>query len=542
MPDNAAIDDYLELLDAEKKAALANPALYWFREAPRDPQTGEKLWPCANPVQMEFSKSLAKSKWLLGGNQSGKTEGVVRLLCGIMAFVKCIVDIYGVPKRQLMIRYYALTLQKIEEIILPKLRAALPAGLVNTKRGRGGYHSDTHIFFVRNPYGADHEIHFATYDQDLSMAEGGQYDVVAYDEPPPEPIRKANLLRCMRKGGLALEVGALTPLSLELSWDIAWIHNEIVSKADGKNIAVWWMSTDINRENLNPEAFDRMFAQMSLQDQQVRRHGQFAFLAGLVYRDPRFGPEHICKGFDVRARIRKRGSKAGQVWRGLDHGVGNPTAVSWWYVEGPAEEARGWKFQEYLAEGNSVETNCAAILELDAGLPDGPWVADASIWNCDPVTGMPLANEYHRCGVPIIEGESSSGSVERGHEVIQSLMRIPRNAKGESWLMCPSVGTPRFMVFEDCVETIKAYRNYIRQPASSRRSGDQRGKVKPAERWKHIPDTDRYVWTYGPSGEADKAPPMPDCDPVTGNPYRIAVLSAPALAEASADLALGEVA
>lgn len=534
------VDAYLAALDAEREAARANPALYWFREAPRDPLTGEKLWACANAVQMEFHRSPCQSKWLLGGNQSGKSKAVVQDTSGDLAHCH---PFHDVPQRPLKIRHYALNFGKVDEVLLPHYRDSLPPGQINTKRGRGGYHSDSHTLFVRCPHGGDHEVQFATYDQDLSIAEGGQYDRVNYDEPPPEPIRNANLVRTLRKGGMGLETGALTPLALELSWDIAWIQEEIVSRADGKNIAVWWMASDINRENLSADAFDRLFGQMSEQDQQVRRYGQFAFLAGLVYKDPRFGPEHICKGFDVRERIRQLGSRAGSVWRGLDHGIGAPTAVSWWYVEGPADEARGWKFQEYVAAGNSVETNCRAICEMDAGLPGGVWVGDASIWNCDPVTGRALAEEYHRCGVPIVPGESSPGSVERGHEVIQALMQIPRNAAGESWLTAPSVGTPRFMVFEDCLETCKAYRLYIRQPAASRRSGDQRGKVKPAEKWKHIPDTDRYVWTFGPSGEPDVAAPMPDCDPVTGNPYRIAVPGPRALAPAPfPDLAIGEVA
>lgn len=536
MERSQALDKLIALYAAEKAQAEKNPAKYWFIEAPRDPISGEKLWPCANAVQREFAMSPAKSKWIFGGNSSGKSYGVVADTCCDLSHCH---PYHEVPKRPMKVRHYALNFGKVDEILLPYYRNGLAPGLVNVKRGRAGYHTDSHTFYVRCPYGADHEVQFATYDQDLSIAEGGQFDRLNYDEPPPEPIRRANLVRMLKKGGMSMETGALTPLGQELAWDISWIHNEIVNKADGKNIAVWWMSSDINRENLSAEAFDRLFGQMTEQEQAVRRHGRFAFLVGLVYRDPRFGPEHICKPFDVRERIRKMGHKAGQVYRGLDHGIGAPTAVSWWYVEGRSGEARGWKFQEFLAEGNNVATNCALIRDMDAGLPDGPWIGDASIWNKDPVTGRALAEEYHANGVPIIPGESSPGSVERGHEVIQQRMRIPRTTEGLSWREGGEVPTPRFMVFEDCIETIRAYQNYIRKPVGSRRTGETRGKVAPAERYKHLPDTDRYVWTFEPSGEREEAPPLPDCDPRTGVPRRIHVPTPWETATVTGDLALG---
>jgi hypothetical protein len=298
------------------------------------------------------------------------------------------------------------------------------------------------------------------------------------------------------------------------------------------NIAVWIMATDENRANLSDEAFIREFGGMTELEQKTRRYGQFAFLSGLVYQDPRFEPRyHVCETFRgerirdcwhaKRLVLEALADGGGRVWRGLDHGIGNPTAVSWFFLRGKGKDSRAYKFQEYLQDGLTIASNCKAILELDAGLPKGPWMADPSIWQRDDVTGMVKADIYYQCGVPITK---ANNDVEFGHEIVQQMFRIPRDEDGNSWRENPCVATPRLMFFSNCVESIGAIQGYIRKSAASRRGGDDRAKVPPCEQNKHLPDTERYVMTQFPTGEARPAPPLPEIDKVTGNPRSIAIV------------------
>jgi len=73
-------------------------------------------------------------------------------------------------------------------------------------------------------------------------------------------------------------------------------------------------------------------------------------------------------------------------------------------------------------------------------------------------------------------------------------------------------------VFKCCQETIRAYQSYIWKPPSTRRGINYGAKATPAEKYKHIPDTDRYVLVLRPWEDVGEPPSPPAFDSLTGEP------------------------
>lgn len=466
----------------------------------------------ANSPQDAFLKSEAHEAWAIGGNQSGKTYIVVGFTvqkCSFMTKYRVRVpngdpdwrkwpiewtECLQGPDKTLKFRYMALDFNKVHEIVLPHFYSLLPPALIEMKRGTKfpGYNTDTHILYIKDPRrpGKCHEVHFATYDQDLHKIEGGAFDYVLYDEPPPKSIYKGNKVRLLAHGGKVR--GALTPIE-EIPWPIEWIHHDIVCKADGKRIACFQLPTMTNMANLNEAEFAEMTRDMTEHQKRVRLMGEFGFLRGLVYKQ--FNRDlHVVEGFDVRQRVAEG---RGLIYVGLDHGYRNPEAASWWYVEGAWPDVRGWKFKEYMASGFTVDQNCAAILEHNEGLPVEAWFGDpVSYWRTDETTGTLIVQFYWDNGIPVQKGDND---VTKGHLLVASLLEPLPDEMGKV--------TPRIKFFECLEESITAYMSYAWRRSATKHGEDT--KEKPEEKYKHIPDTDRYVWTAMPSGVPMEAMPEP---------------------------------
>ncbi|MCP4639792.1 MAG: hypothetical protein GY851_05140, partial [bacterium] len=289
------------------------------------------------------------------------------------------------------------------------------------------YNRQDHIMRVQDPRKSDriHKVYMCTYDQDRAIAEGGEYDFILWDEPPPEDLYEANQIRLVDRGGW--EAAAFTPAEDMIRWPVEWIHFLAFDGVPKNGIETFGGSTTENMANLDPEAFERTYGKMSDAEKEIRLHGKFSFRRGLIYKDPPFDRDlHVCEPFDVMDRVRRG---VGSIHRGLDHGIGNPTAVSWWYITGHGEDTKNYKFAEYLEADNAIHTNCKNILRMESrmGLPPGVFRADPSIWHREEVTGKQKAVEYKKHGLRLVPGPNE---LDRGHNVVQNLMRIPRNAAG----------------------------------------------------------------------------------------------------------------
>jgi phage terminase large subunit-like protein len=485
----------LKKLLAERDAAYkADPMAFWH--LPKSPLDGGEI-KRANPTQLLFHKSLARSRWFIAGNQRGKTVTCAREVAYWLGHNH---PFRETPKRPIRVRWYALDYLKVEEILLPRLFDGLAPSLVLTRYGRDGYNAATHILKVKCKYGGLHEIFFSTYDQERHKAEGGEFDLVPYDEPPPQTLYRANQMRLVARGGQ--EIGALTPLQVEIPWDVAWIHTDIVCKADGKRTAVFTVDGDENLDHLDRAMWHEAMSRLSEEEKEVRIHGRFAFLRGVIYKE--FATDmHLCEPFDVLQRVK---DGQGLVYVGLDHGDYRNTAATFHYVQGQGDNTRAWVFGEYFdGMGRTIEENTANILAELGEIPIEATYADPATWHEDPVTKTVLAEKYAVAGLPIIP---SDNDIPKGHETIRQLLKVPRNERGETWYGNYKVMPPRLMFFRDSAPlTVQALLRYATR--SQRTKNDEPGKTVPSARWKHLPDSIRYVHVMHVDGIPHQKPKHP---------------------------------
>lgn len=94
-------------------------------------------------------------------------------------------------------------------------------------------------------------------------------------------------------------------------------------------------------------------------------------------------------------------------YRGLDHGLANPTAVVWAAVD-PDNDVH--IYREYYRAERTIAENCRHILEMEGKTETvrGTY-GDPSLYQRDPKDMSFLADEYARTGIAIIPGNNMKG-------------------------------------------------------------------------------------------------------------------------------------
>lgn len=506
------IDQGVEMAEARKFLAerdalyRANPLAFWHLPAEDfDPPDMRH----ANPTQLVFHKSQAKSRWLISGNTMGKTVAVAHEIAYWLAHCH---PFRKTPDGPIMVRWYCVDKVKIEEILLPRLISCLPPSIVDHRRGRIGYNSQTGILAVRCKFGGWHQVFMGTYGQEAMATEGGQFHLLGYDEPPPFMLYDANQIRRVEFG--ADEIAALTPLQDEIPYDVSWISTDIEAKADGKNIAVFRIPAGENLKHLDREMYNDVVARYSEEQKAVRVRGEFSFLKGVIYKEFKTDT-HLCEPFDVRQRV---ADGRGLVYVGIDHGDYKNTAATFHYVQGEGDNLRGWIFGEYFdGQGRRVDQNCHEIKALLGDLPIEGWFCDPRTFHDEPNTGTTMAEKYFAAGCPIIQ---SDDDVTKGEESVKQMLAVPRNEAGQCWRDNPDVMPPRLMVFNvGCEQTVKALQLYSTKPVRSR--VDDPAEIVRSNRHKHLPDSIRYLYAMEPSGPSVRRAARPVLDLRTAMPMQM---------------------
>ncbi len=173
--------------------------------------------------------------------------------------------------------------EQVKKVLIPKL-------IGNPGQKEGGLIPSPKIkSYKRNQTGVITEIYltdgtsifFKSYQQSVKLFESENYDWYSLDEPPPREHYVA-----IARG--ATDTGApiwmqLTPLSQ------AWIHDELCSRAD-----VFKIHFDIQDNvgfGLSQEAVDEFTKDLSEDEQEMRLHGRFFHLSGLIYKN--FDHRHL---------------------------------------------------------------------------------------------------------------------------------------------------------------------------------------------------------------------------------------------------------
>jgi len=231
-----------------------------------------------NPKQFEAHKKTSKIIAFVAGNRAGKSEwGAFECSCAI---TKKYPDYFPVERRfsgPVKIRIATDRFAKIDTVIEPKLRSMLPHGeIVRIRRSPQGYLTKV---FTRD----GSMIEFLTMEQDDMAFEGADIDLFWGDEPVDRNKWIATQRGLVDRGGLTIL--SFTPL-IE-----PWMKEEIVDKADDKNVAVIYASIRDNKFDIegNPilkEQDIAWFESMLDEDEKATRmEGKFFHLRGAVYKE-----------------------------------------------------------------------------------------------------------------------------------------------------------------------------------------------------------------------------------------------------------------
>jgi len=245
----------------------------------------------------EYLDKLGSGKYtvsaILAANGIGKTTAMVNFLahliwpCGSKYFQQPLLKDWPYPKAVRI----ASDPETLKSTIIPMIHEWFPVGrYTETKAGK------TYVsrFSTDNGW----SITCMSYEQDSKEFESSTLGLVLCDEPPPEPIHRANVART-RKGGV---IGIFaTPLI-----GSAWLYDEIVADQSREAKFRTYVTAEVEdacithgvRGFLNHDDIVKMVSQYKPEDMQARVFGKFQHLTGLIFK--KFNSDiHIIKPFEL---------------------------------------------------------------------------------------------------------------------------------------------------------------------------------------------------------------------------------------------------
>lgn len=233
----------------------------------------------ANDGQVSFHKAPNRIRIFLGGNRSGKSTGgcneLQMLLRGNHPWRQC-----KIPTKALIVAQDFTT--HVNDIIIPKIEEWFPPDLIpENKRRKNAQGVINHLGLTNGC-----SIDIKTHDQKLKVFEGSDYDIVWFDEPPPEAIFKAVWRGLTDRGGICFITG--TPIVEP------WMYDK-VAEADKEEMGglIWYqyVNTRENTRNigegsleLGEQRIKEMESQFDEEEKKARIEGKFLHLSGLIFK------------------------------------------------------------------------------------------------------------------------------------------------------------------------------------------------------------------------------------------------------------------
>ena len=237
--------------------------------------TGDKI----HLKQLDFHKCKKRIRWVFGGNRTGKTEcgavEVVWMARGIHPYrenrkntegwvVSLSRDVQREVAQRKILKY--LSEEWIEDITMNSGRADCPeTGVID-------------CITVRNVFGGLSRIWFKSCEMGRAKFQGASLDYVWFDEEPPEDIFDECMMRVVDKKGDIF--ATMTPLLGR-----TFVYDRIYLNP-GHDDRVWYefMSWKDN-PFLDEEELASIRSSLSEEELNMREHGRFSSLKGLVYSE-----------------------------------------------------------------------------------------------------------------------------------------------------------------------------------------------------------------------------------------------------------------
>lgn len=359
-----------------------------------------------HPKQHEFLSASTPVQAAFAGNRFGKTTALV---------VKCFIQ--HAPRESLpeRLRPFKLTdrapvigrllcpsFQVLESVNLPALREWAPRDLLLG----GGFDKawDKQHRTLRFADGG--QLQVFTYEQDADKMGGAALDYVAYDEPPPQQVRRENVMRTADRNGF--EMFAMTPVNIA-GGGIGWVYREIWKRREAPYITVVQGSIHDNPV-LPKDRVEQVLAEYADEERRAREFGEFVHIGGLVYSggfegvliDPP-SPKQL-EGHDIVVGIDPGLKNAAFVWIAFD------------------ENNHAHVFDEVLIQEGTVVDYAQSIRQTNSkwGISQPLYVIDPSARNRSLTNAESVEAELNRQGIYPIHGQNA---VEAGVQQIRRRMQ-----------------------------------------------------------------------------------------------------------------------
>jgi len=311
----------MRMSDDELRAWMDTPQFQQLLEAYSEDRKATQLahYQLANPMARRVHETQAREVAIVGGNRSSKTDTMMAEL-SIRMTGHVPLSLQGMYPREklanLPVRARVVCnslVDTLEPIIKPKLRWDQWNGAGDPQDGRGHWgwipqhclvggtwekaYSEKNRTLKVNVdnywVGADGSVNsmrgvstcqFLSYDQDLTAFSGSSMHWVGHDELPPSDIYRENRLRTLDTRGQLYT--AFTPPDEigQARADVSWFYDEVYEKGrrgvPGFETIV--LHTEQNRI-LSQQAIAELIATLTDEQREVRLHGNFLHLSGVIY-------------------------------------------------------------------------------------------------------------------------------------------------------------------------------------------------------------------------------------------------------------------
>lgn len=224
---------------------------------------------CVSSKHASFHRSLARNRFVFGGNSSGKTilgltEMVIRMCYNVH------------PYNGLQLPHPAFhriefeSFRNWESYYLPLLKEWIPRSMLVGNSWSDAYNVKFSLLRLKNGDSVD----ALSYDMAVDKFESATINDIWADEKMPEEIYDANLSRLLRTNGYFWNT--VTPIN-----GMPWIMTRVwgVDTADTK---CWVVDMDEN-PYISKEAKTRVLEQMSPEEREARKSGRPMQFQGVVY-------------------------------------------------------------------------------------------------------------------------------------------------------------------------------------------------------------------------------------------------------------------
>jgi len=387
--------------------------------------------------QLKFHKDVSRSRWLFGGNRTGKTE------CGA---VEAVTRAVGSQTEGWVV---SLSYTVGRDVAQSKILKYLPKRFIKEIVMKSGNKENPEygvidFIIVRNKLGTTSKIGFKSCDQGREKFQGVSLDWVWFDEEPPEDIYQECLLRTLDRGGSVW--GTMTPLKGR-----SWLYDKIYL---GNRHSIHQMSWDDN-PYLGKREKRKMEMNLSKEALDQRKYGRFALHSGLVF--PEFGDENLREPFAI--------PKSWERILSIDPGYRNPTGAVWVAKD---DGENFWVFHDYCESEKEIGPLAKDIKDINARykMPNQVFMDTASL---QETLGSPepVATKFMKHG--LIVDTNVNKSLLDGIDKLKAMFK-------------DCLGNRRLFIFRNCQSLIKELKSYS--------WGDDN---KPIKRGDHCIDALRYA-------------------------------------------------